>query len=119
MTDRLPRFAQGVNVLLGLALVAAPHGFGYAELPLATADQIAGPLIVSFAFMSLWRVLRPVRLVCIPLAIGLLGAAALFGGPQGVVIGHVLTALAITLLALPGGYDPGRYGGGWSILWRE
>src|SRR5690606_27281360 len=58
---------------LGIWLMSAPGIFGF-EKHISNSAHIVGPLIATFAIISLSEATRNVRLLCIPLALWLLAA---------------------------------------------
>ena len=69
-------WAQIINVILGVWLMAAPDVIGYTG-PARTNDRIIGPLAVSCAVIALWEVTRPMRWGNLALGVWLLLVAIL------------------------------------------
>jgi hypothetical protein len=106
-----------LSTVIGLWLMAAPAILGYGGTA-ADADHIAGPLVVSFAVISMWEVTRSVLRLNLLVAPWLLAAPWLLGYELTPAINSLLAGLALIPLALLGnGVDAARYGGGWRGLW--
>ena len=111
-------WAQAVNAALGVWLLAAPAVLGYGG-PARTNDRIVGPLAAGLAVIAIWEVTRPVGRANLALGLWLLAAPWLLGYPAVATVNSIVVGLALGALALaPGSYRPGRFGGGWSALWR-
>ena len=111
-------WAQLANATLGIWLLAAPAVLGYGD-PARTSDRIVGPVAASLAAIALWEVTRPVGRANLALALWLLVAPWLLGYPVVATVNSTLVALMLGALSLvPWTYRPGRFGGGWSAVWR-
>ena len=111
-------WAQVINTILGLWLMAAPGVLGYGR-PASTSDYIVGPLVATFACIAIWEATRPVRWINLPLAIWIVASPWLLGHPQSGQINNVLCGMAIAAFSCLGGTVQQRFGGGWSMLWRS
>lgn len=112
-------WAQFVNAVLGIWLMAAPAVLGYGS-PAQTNDRIIGPVVATFAVVAWWEATRPVRRFNIPLGLWMLIAPWVLGYSEASVIVNSLAAgVLITGLSFVRGRVEGRYGGGWSALWRS
>jgi hypothetical protein len=111
-------WAQAINVVLGLWLMAAPAVLAYGR-PAATWDHIVGPLIATFACIALWEATRAVRWANVPLAISLLAAPWLLDAPLEAKINSMLIGMLVALLSCVGGAFRHRFDGGWSMLWQR
>jgi hypothetical protein len=112
-------WAVAIAVCIGAWVMSAP---GALDLDGAarTNDHIVGPLIVSFAVVALWEVVRGVRLACVPLGLWLLVAPWLFGYDDAGAIASDMTSGAALIVAVAlGGRTSGRFGGGWTALARS
>ena len=111
--------AQCVNALLGIWLMAAPTVLAYGGTARVN-DLIVGPIVANFAIIAIWDVCRSIGKVNMALGLWLLAAPWMLGYQQGyVIINSSVTGAAIFLMALMTGAPQGRYGGGWSSLWKE
>jgi uncharacterized membrane protein len=102
-----------LGVLIGLALMATGPLFGAAP-PLAHSDHIMGCLAITVAVAAMAEVIRPLRLLNVPL--GLWVAASPFllaGGGTAPMIGDVVLGLGLVLLSLPRGARSEEHYGGW------
>ena len=112
-------WAQVINAVVGVWLMAAPAVLQYGP-PGSTNDRIIGPVIATFAIVSWWEATRPVRRFNIPLGLWLLLAPWVLGYEGTATIANSLIAGAlVTGLSFVRGTVEGRYGGGWSTLWRS
>jgi hypothetical protein len=112
-------WAQIINAIVGLWLLAAPAVLGYGGAA-RTDGRILGPLIAGVALIARCEVTRPVRWANVPLGLGLALSPWLVGfhgvaRPLDVVLGAIVIACAL----VRGGYEPGRFGGGWAVLSAE
>jgi hypothetical protein len=112
-------WAQIVNAILGLWLMASPELLGF-DNPVADNDHIVGPLISSFAIIAIWEATRVVRLYNVPLAIWLLIGPWLLGYEEtGASLNDMLVGLFVLILSFVKGKISQRFGGGWSAIWRS
>lgn len=112
-------WAQIINALLGIFLMAAPDLFGLG----GTASDnfhIFGPVITTFAVVSWWEATRSTRLWNAPLGVWLTISPIFLGYESGTGIFIAVAAgLAVTALSFVRGKIEKRYGGGWKALWRR
>lgn len=112
-------WAQVINAIIGIWLMAAPAVFGYGDSAQIN-DRIIGPVVATFAVVSWWEATRPVRLWNLPLSFWLLVAPWLLGYDATVaIVNDMVAGVLITALALVKGNVENRFGGGWSALWRS
>jgi hypothetical protein len=109
---------QIVNVALGVWLMAAPGVLGYGR-PASTSDQIAGPLVATFACIAIWESTRAVRWLSLPVAIWVMASPWILSYPFSGQISNLLSGMTIATLSSLGGAIRQQFGGGWSALWRE
>ncbi|HYF68412.1 MAG TPA: hypothetical protein VD884_09755 [Ohtaekwangia sp.] len=112
-------WAQIINTLLGIALMALPNTFEYSGSA-ADNDHIIGPLVVSFAIIGISGCTRTVAFYNIPLGIWLLLAPLILGydDPLNFYV-DMGCGIAITLLAFVRRHTSNQYGGGWSVVWKK
>lgn len=111
-------WAQCINMLLGIWLMAAPTALGYVG-PARTNHRIIGPLAVSCAVIALWEVTRPVRWGNFVFGLWLLVAPWVFTDTWAALLNSSLVGLLLMIFAsVRGTAEPQRFGGGWSVLWR-
>jgi SPW repeat len=112
-------WAQIINAILGVWLMAAPAVLGYTGLA-STQDRIIGPLAVSCAVIALWEVTRPMRWGNLALGAWLLVAPwVLAYGWTPTVNSSTVGVLLILFALVRGEVRQQRFGGGWSALWRR
>ena len=112
-------WAQVINALLGLWLMAAPAVLG-ADKTIANNDHIVGPLIASFAIISWWEATRVVRLYNVPLGLWLLVAPWVLGYDNtAAIVNDMLVGVVVIGLSFVKGKVEGKFGGGWSAIWKE
>jgi SPW repeat len=101
--------------------MAAPDVLGYGWSA-GVNDHVVGPIIVGSAVVAAWPVLRPLWWVGLVVGAWLLVAPWIFVGYYGTVAmgnGSVVGFL-LAALALLGGEEGSRFGGGWrSLLGRK
>jgi hypothetical protein len=106
-----------ITFILGLWLMAAPAVLGYGN-PAADNDRIFGPILGSFAFISMWPITRGMRWCNVPLGAWLAAAPWILGYPMDAAWNSLISGLAIIALSATPAPTRRRFGGGWSSLWR-
>jgi hypothetical protein len=107
-------WAQLINMMLGIWLMAAPTILGYVG-PARTNHRIVGPLAVSCAVITLWEVTRPMRWGNLVLGVWLLIAPRIFTYTGEAFLNTPLVGLLLTVFSLVHGQtEPQHFGGGWS-----
>ncbi|HLT46676.1 MAG TPA: SPW repeat protein [Rubricoccaceae bacterium] len=110
-------WAQVVNALLGVWLMAAPAVLGYGA-PAAVNDRIVGPVAASFAVIAWWQATRPARWVNLPLGLWLIAAPFVLGyGATAPLVNSLAVGAALAALSLVRGTVDKRFGGGWRAVW--
>lgn len=111
--------AQIVNALLGVWLMASPAILGFGN-PAANNDNIVGPIIGTFAIVSIWEATRVVRLYNVPMAIWLLLAPWILGYETTAPIINDMAVGAVVLgLSFVKGTKSQKFGGGWKAVWHS
>ena len=111
-------WAQLINTILGIWLMAAPSILEYGD-PARTNHHIVGPLAASCAVIALWEVTRPLRWGNLGLGLWLLVSAWVFAAPWAIALSSSFVGILLSAFSfVSGGVDWRRYGGGWSTLWR-
>lgn len=108
-----------INSILGLWIMAAPGIFDYGS---AASDNghITGPIIVTFAVVSMWQATRGVRKWNYPVAVWLLLAPWILGYESTVaIISDMGTGVLVFLFAMIKGKVEQNFGGGWTSLWKN
>jgi hypothetical protein len=109
-------WAQTVNALLGLWLMAAPAVLAYGEAGRIN-DRIVGPLIATFAWIAVTEVTRGCRWVNVLLGAWLIVAPVVLGyHDKGPVWNSVCVGIAVVVLSFVRGHIKASYGGGWRAL---
>lgn len=112
-------WAQIVNALLGVWLMASPGVLGYSGTARIN-DVIVGPVAATIAIIALWEVTRAVGKANVALGIWLIVAPWVLGyelplaSTNQFVVGLIMAALAMTR-----GQIHGKFGGGWRSLVRR
>jgi hypothetical protein len=110
---------QVVNALLGVWLMAAPAAFGYTGAPRIN-DLIVGPIAASLATVAIWDVCRSLGKANVVLGAWLLVAPwVLSYDAFQATLNSSATGILLAVSALLSGGPRGRYGGGWSFLWKQ
>ena len=111
-------WAQILAAAIGIWLMAAPAVLGYSN-PAATNDHIAGPIAATFAVIACWEATRLLRWVNLAVGCWLVLAPWILGyGPSIPIVNDMLAGLLLAATAFVKGRIEGRYGGGWSVLWK-
>ena len=111
--------AQYLNTLVGIWLMAAPTVLGYDGAP-RTNDLIVGPVAATVAIIAIWDVCRSLGKLNALLGLWLLCAPWVLGyDTWETIVNDALAGSLLALLALLAGAPSGRYGGGWSSLWKK
>jgi hypothetical protein len=113
MWARIPSF------ILGMWLMAAPSVLGYADSAAQTSDRITGPIVVGFAFVAIWQLMRPLRWIGLIAGVWLLAAPWIFDYGITPTISSIIVGLLLAVLAFLGAKTGKRFGGGWSSLLKS
>lgn len=112
-------WAQVINAILGIWLMAAPGVIGFNEAA-ADNDHIIGPVIATFAVISWWEATRVVRKFNTPLGAWLLLAPWILGYDNNLaVINDMAVGALVIAFSLVKGKIEMQYGGGWSAIWKS
>lgn len=105
-----------ITVGAGLWLMFAPAVLGYGD-PAAANDRLVGPTVAGIAFVAIWKEVRAIRWVNMPLAVWLALAPFVLGyGAVASTVSSIAAAVVIAATTPPSPADPSRYGGGWRAL---
>ncbi len=111
--------AQSASALVGVWLMFAPAVLEYSGAP-ADNDRVVGPIAISVALIAIFEVVRGLRFLNAAAGTWLVLSAFVLPYPAAGIASAVLSGVALTILALPGGRTKNRYGGGWrAVLHRE
>lgn len=108
-------WARVLGVMLGVWLMVAPAVLDYAG-PARVNDRIVGPLVVAFAFVAIWEVVRPLRWVNLALGLWLVVAPWALGYELVPTLNSTAVGLLLIPLSTVRGKVEQRFGGGWSSL---
>ncbi len=112
-------WAQVINAMLGLWLMAAPAVLGYGA-PAAYGDRVVGPVVAAFGIIAIWEATRAVGRWNLPLGLWLLLAPWVLGyAPAAAILNSMIVGVLVSGLALVRGRVEGSFGGGWAALWSE
>ena len=112
-------WAQAINSLLGIWLMAAPGIINFGNKA-ADNDHIVGPVITTFAVISLWECTRVTRTYNIPLGAWLLMAPWMLGYESTfAIVNDMMVGGLVILFSFVKGKIEKRYGGGWSAVWKS
>ena len=114
-------WAQIINTLLGIWLIASPAVLGFSEdKTISDNAHIIGPLIATFATIAWWEATRVVRYYNVPLALWLLLAPWVLNyEPTAAIVNDMLIGAAVLGLSFVKGKVEGTFGGGWSAIWKK
>lgn len=111
-------WAQVINVFLGIWLMASPAFFHYQRTG-RTNELIIGPVAATFAIIAIWEVTRVLGKVNVALGIWLVIAPWLLGYESVIpAINHSIVGVTLIAMAITRVKTDGKFGGGWSSLWR-
>jgi hypothetical protein len=111
-------WAQILNVLLGLWLMAAPTALGLSG-PAVLNDRIVGPIAASFACVALSEITRSLRWGNLALGLWQLAAPWVFGFEWIAVANSTAVGVLLVAFAFVPGPRRHSFGGGWASLWRS
>jgi hypothetical protein len=112
-------WAQILNMILGLWLMAAPDIIGYSGRA-ADNDNIIGPVIASFSIIALSGCTRSISMYNLPLGIWLFLAPWFLGyEDRSATFNDMAVGFLITGFSFFKRKTNKQYGGGWSALWKQ
>lgn len=112
-------WAQIINMLLGIWLMVAPQLLNYSKQAADNA-HIVGPVITTFAIISLTEATRNVRWYNIPPGVWLLLAPWILNYENGTAIfNDMVVGLLVIIFAFIKGKVSHQFGGGWRSLWKS
>lgn len=107
-----------LNILTGLGLMAAPAIFTFNKVA-ADNNHIVGPLVITFAVISLWEINRNVRLFNIITGLWLVLSPFILNFSKPAFKIDILSGIAVVLFSLYTDNKKNRYGGGWRSLFQK
>jgi hypothetical protein len=112
-------WAAIINIIIGLFVMIAPAAFHF-DKTIADQYHIVGPIVITFAVMSLWEVNHSAHYFNIPAGLWLLIAPFLFHFQASTATWMaVICGLLIVMLSLVKRKVKGQYGGGWRSLFQK
>ena len=112
-------WAQVINTLLGIWLMAAPAVLAYGK-PGSVNDRIVGPLIATFAWIAVTEVTRGCRFVNVLLGGWLIIAPIVLGYHDAAPVWNsVCVGIVVVVLSFVRGKVKASYGGGWRSLFHK
>lgn len=111
-------WAQVLNIILGLAVMAAPGLLGF-DKAASNNNYIVGPLVITFALVATTDVGRNTRLFNIPAGFWLMIGPLILGFDNQVRLTDMLLGILIVIFSLYKGKITQRFGGGWRSLWQK
>lgn len=108
-----------INTAVGIWLMAAPAVLGYEESAAEINDRIVGPLVVTFAFVAIWDVIRPLRKINFMLGVWLLAAPAVLQYSFVNILNSFICGILIIIFSSVKGRQKHMYDGGWSMVWEK
>jgi hypothetical protein len=110
-------WAQILNIVLGIWLMASPGILGYNGVA-ADINHIVGPVVASFAIIALSGCTKSVSKCNIPLGLFLVIAPWILQYESGNAIANdIFAGLLITGFSFIKRKTNKQYGGGWSVVW--
>lgn len=111
-------WAQIINIFIGLGLMVAPAVFNFSKAA-ADNNHIAGPLVLTFALISIWQINRNVRLFNIVTGAWFVLSPFIFGFDKTAATIDVVAGILIIIFSLFKGKMQSSYGGGWRSLFQK
>ncbi|WP_018614487.1 SPW repeat domain-containing protein [Segetibacter koreensis] len=111
-------WAQIVNILIGIGIMVAPAMCNFNKIA-ADNNHIVGPLVLTFAIISLWEINRNVRRFNIVTGAWLVFSPFLLGFGASARITDILSGVAVIVFSVFKAKINNRYGGGWSSLFQK
>jgi hypothetical protein len=113
-------WAQIINSIAGIWLMASSAILGYENTVASTNERIVGPIIAALAIIACFQITRPVRQFNIPFAIWLLVAPFILNFEMpAATASNIIVGVVVLLLSFIKGRVDHEYGGGWQSLWQS
>ena len=111
-------WANIVNILIGLAVMIAPAVFKF-DKAAADNNHIVGPLVLTFAIISLWEINHNVRLFNVVTGLWLVLSPFIlpFNSVERMI--DIPAGVAIIIFSFFQEKLKNRYGGGWRSLFQK
>lgn len=112
-------WAQAVNAIIGIWLMAAPQLLGHHHVP-AINIHIAGPLITTFSVIALYQCTRKVGNINLFIGFWLILSPWLLNySNEASIINDMISGFVVMVLAPIQRRQTRSFGGGWSALIRR
>ena len=110
-------WAQIINALLGIWLMASPGLLGYSGTGRIN-DLIVGPIIATFAIIAVWEVTRAVGRANVALGAWLVIAPWMLGYEENIIAtaNEFVVGITIFALAMTRAKSGAKLNGGWRSL---
>ena len=109
-------WAQIINALLGIWLMASPAMLGYGGTGRIN-DLIVGPVAATFAIIAFWEVTRVVGKANAALGVWLIIASWVLGYESTIpMINEFVVGVTMVAFAMTRGKARDKFGGGWRSL---
>jgi hypothetical protein len=110
------KWAQIINAVLGVWLMASPAVFGYAGAGRIN-DVVVGPVAATLAIIAFWEVTRVVGKANVALGVWLVVASWVLGYERVIpMINEFVVGVAMVAFAMTRGKARDAFGGGWRSL---
>src|SRR5436309_3272808 len=107
-----------VNIIIGIGLMITPTVLKL-EKTAADNNHITGPLVITFAIISLWEINRNVRWFNMATGWWLILSPFLLNLSASVTKIDVSAGIVIAILSLYKGNIKNKFGGGWRSLFQK
>ncbi len=111
-------WAQIINIVIGLGLMVAPSILKFNKVD-ADNNHIVGPLVITFAVISLWEINRNARWFNIVTGSWLLIAPFVLAFTFSAKIVDLIAGVLIIIFSFFSGKVKRKYGGGWRSLFQK
>jgi SPW repeat len=112
-------WARLLSAALGAWLMAAADVLDYGGIA-GVSDHVVGPIVVGASVVAAWPVMRPLRWVGLVAGVWLLVAPWILGYHAMVAMENTsVVGFLLAAIALLGGEEGSRFGGGWGSLLRR
>jgi len=112
-------WAAIINIIIGLFVMIAPAAFHF-DKTIADQYYIVGPIVITFAVVSLWEVNHAAHYFSIPAGLWIIIAPFIFHFQSAAATWlAVICGVLIILLSLVKRKVKGHYGGGWRSLLQK
>ncbi|MGI8952606.1 MAG: SPW repeat domain-containing protein [Chitinophagaceae bacterium] len=111
-------WARILSMLIGLGLMITPAVFNFDKIA-ADNNHIVGPLVITFAVISLWEINRNVRLFNIVTGGWLIISPFILKFSSPALLIDLFSGIAVVIFSFYKGKIKHSYGGGWRSLFQK